>query len=50
VDASNTQLTTIVTSSGARNMLTPGTDNFNRPDLTFLSNARQITVAAKITF
>lgn len=50
VDASNTALTTIVTSSGARNMLTPGNAAFNRPDLTFFSNARVITVVAKLVF
>jgi hypothetical protein len=50
VDAANTALVSITTGIGTRNMLTPGNANFNRPDLTFLSNARQITVVAKLVF
>jgi hypothetical protein len=31
-------------------MLTPGNPIFNRPDLTFSSNPRSITVVAKLVF
>ncbi|MGE5646048.1 MAG: carboxypeptidase regulatory-like domain-containing protein, partial [Acidobacteriota bacterium] len=50
VDAANPALVSITTGVGVRNMLTPGNSLFNRPDLTFLGNARQITVVAKLTF
>jgi hypothetical protein len=50
VDAANPALVAITTGIGVRNMLTPGNANFNRPDLTFFSNARQITIAAKLIF
>jgi len=50
VDGANPALVAITTGIGVRNMLTPGNSNFNRPDLTFFSNARQITVVAKIVF
>jgi hypothetical protein len=50
VDGANPALTTIVSSGATVNMLIPGTSTFNRPDMTFLSNARSITVAAKVVF
>lgn len=50
VDAGNPALVAIASSGATRNMLTPGSSTFDRPDLTFLSNARTITVVAKIVF
>ncbi len=45
-----TIVNTILIAGGTHNLLIPGNPNFNRPDLTFLSNARSITVVAKIVF
>ena len=38
------------TSSGVRNYLTPGNSSFNRPDLVFSSNPRNIQLALKVIF
>ena len=50
VDGGNPALVSLVSSGSVRNFLTPGNAIFNRPDLAFSSNPRNITVVAKITF
>jgi hypothetical protein len=50
VDGANPSLVAITTSGAVRNYLTPGNAIFNRPDLTFFSNARTMTVLARLTF
>jgi hypothetical protein len=50
VDGANPNLVNIVSSSSVRNMLKPGDPIFNRPDLAFSSNPRQIILVGKITF
>ncbi|MFL6351599.1 MAG: TonB-dependent receptor domain-containing protein [Bryobacteraceae bacterium] len=50
VDGGNPNLVTLVSSSSVRNMLTPGNPIFNRPDLAFSSNPRQIILVGKLTF
>lgn len=50
VDGGNPNLVAILQSSGVRNMLTPGNASFNRPDLAFSSNPRNLILVAKITF
>src|SRR6185312_2145275 len=50
VDGGNPSLVAILQSSGVRNMLTPGNAIFDRPDLAFSSNPRNMILVAKITF
>jgi hypothetical protein len=50
VDGANPNLVNIVSSTSVRNMLTPGDPIFNRPDLAFSSNPRQIILVGKLTF
>ncbi len=50
VDGANPSLVNIVSSSSVQNMLTPGNPIFNRPDLAFSSNPREIFLVGKITF
>lgn len=50
VDGGNPNLVAILQSSGVRNMLTPGNATFDRPDLAFSSNPRNLILVAKITF
>jgi hypothetical protein len=50
VDGGNPTLVNLVSSTSVRNLLTPGNAIYNRPDLAFSSNPRQIVLAGKITF
>jgi hypothetical protein len=50
VDGGNPNLVNILSSTSVRNMLTPGDPIYNRPDLAFSSNPRQIVLVGKLTF
>ncbi|MBV9265124.1 MAG: TonB-dependent receptor, partial [Acidobacteriaceae bacterium] len=50
VDGGNPALVNLISSGGVRNILTPGNPVFDRPDLAFSSNPRQVTFVGKITF
>jgi hypothetical protein len=50
VDGANPNLVAILQSGSVRNLLTPGNEIFNRPDLAFSSNPRSIVLVGKFTF